>query len=346
MNPTRAVAFVAALTLACAGAFAQSPAQPVPSTAARAPSPTDELKRGIELFANERYAEALPVFDSLFLDSRAGALRAEGAYWSAMTLLASGEPAAAEKAIDTFLTAFPGHERSQEMIYQKARAAFLAKDYERALRAFQAFIAAYPGSAHEPAALFWSAESLYSLGRLPEAERLYRAMVERHPDSPRAEAARYRVSLIQFKYREDELLTLLKWSHEESLRIIEEFQRRERAYEQALDVYQKRYGEAKRGVAETQASLEDQVTSLRLAMDDLARRLQDKDARVVELERLLGAAEAAKGASPASALSGPASPVAEPGGRADAELLAMKAQALELMRFYLERLGQSSGDKK
>lgn len=334
MNRTRAVAFVAVAALSLVSAFAQSP------------TPADELRRGLELFANERYAEALPVFDSIFLDSKAGSLRAEGAYWSAMTLLASGEPGAAEKAIETFLAAFPRHEREQEMIYQKARAAFLSKDYERAFRAFQAFIAAYPESPNQASALFWSAESLYSLGRLPDAEKLYRAMGERYPDSPRAEAAKYRLSLIQFKYREDELLTLLKWSHEESLRIIEEFQRREKAYEQALEVYQKRYGEAKRGVAETQATLEEQVASLRLSMDDLARRLQEKDARVVELERLLAAAPKAGIASTGTDIPGAAIDTATAARAADAELLAMKASALDLMRFYLEKIGQADGDKR
>jgi tetratricopeptide (TPR) repeat protein len=112
-------------------------------------------------------------------------------------------------------------------------------------------------------------ESLYFLGRLPEAEKLYKAIGERYPDSVKAEAAQYRLALIQFKYREDELLTLLKWSHEESLRTIEEFQRREKAYEQALAVYQRRFGEVRRDIAETQLSLEDQLIAMKTTIDEL-----------------------------------------------------------------------------
>jgi TolA-binding protein len=328
MNLKRVVTLVAVAAIGFASVFAQA-GSPAGTKSA------DDLRRGIELFAGSRYAEAISIFDSLMLDSAAGGLRAEGAYWSAITLLASGEPAAAEKAIESFMTAFPGHPRTSELAYQKARAAFLQRDYERAVRAFQGYLAAYPAGELVPQAVFWAAESLYSLGRLSEAEKLYRAIGEKHPDSAKAEAAKYRLSLIQFKYREDELLTLLKWSHEESLRIIEEFQRREKAYEQALDVYQKRYGEAKRGVAQTQASLEDQVASLRLAMDDLARRLQEKDARVAELERL---------AAPADSQVRTGS--AETGGAAAApdlaSALAMKERALVLMQFYLERLAQRS----
>jgi len=333
MNLTRVTTFVAVVALGVSAALAQSPgtaASPAPAV-----KPVDDLRRGIELFANARYAEALPIFDSLFLDPYSGSLRAEGAYWSAMTLLASGDPAAAEKVIESFLAAFPGHERTPEMIYHKARAAFLRKDYERAISGFQSYIAAFPAGDQVSASVFWSAECLYSLGRLTDAEKLYRTIGERYPDSVKAEAARYRLNLIQFKYREDELLTLLKWSHEESLRIIEEFQRREKAYEQALEVYQKRYGEAKRGVAQTQASLEDQVSSLKLAMDDLAKRLQEKDATVVELERMLAELRASSPSEPSgsAALPGPS-----PAQAANAELLAMKERALSLMQFYLERL--------
>ncbi|HOZ73040.1 MAG TPA: tetratricopeptide repeat protein, partial [Spirochaetales bacterium] len=125
MSYTRVATFAAIVALGVTSAFSQSGLAP-------AMTPADELRQGIELFANARYAEALPVFDSLFLDPASGSLRADGAYWSAMTLLASGDPAAAERAIETFLATFPGHEKTSEMVYQKARAAFLRKDYERA----------------------------------------------------------------------------------------------------------------------------------------------------------------------------------------------------------------------
>ena len=330
MNRIRVATFVVATVLAVSAVVAQ----PAPAPASKA---ADDLRRGIQLFADARYSEAQPLFDALFFDPAAGDLRADGAYWSAMTLLASGNPAAAEKAMESFLVTFPGNGRTAELLYQKARAAFLQKDYERAVRSFQAYLTAYPAGDFVSAAVFWSAESLYSLGRLPDAEKLYRTIGERYPDSVKAEAAKYRLSLIQFKYREDELLTLLKWSHEESLRIIEEFQRREKAYEQALEVYQKRYGDAKRGVEQTQASLEDQVANLKLAMDDLAKRLQDKDTRVTDLERQLSASIGQPAATSAGTETAAGS-----GAPSERELLEMKRRALALMQFYLEKLAERS----
>ncbi|MDR0877922.1 MAG: hypothetical protein LBN21_07700, partial [Treponema sp.] len=46
--------------------------------------------------------------------------------------------------------------------------------------------------------------------------------------------------LVNQKKIEIELLALLKWSHEESLKTQEEYQKREKSYDQALIAYQKR----------------------------------------------------------------------------------------------------------
>lgn len=306
----------------------------------RASTAAENLRSGISLLADGKYSAALVAFDTLMLDSRAGDMRAEAMYWAVMTHLAAGNPALAEKTIETFLISFPGHPRTADLLYQQGRSAFLQNDFERALRYLQSYIAGYPQGEHLPSAVFWSGESLYFLGRLPEAEKLYKAIGERYADSAKAEAAQYRLSLIQFKYREDELLTLLKWSHEESLRTIEEFQRREKAYEQALAVYQRRFGEVKRDIAETQMSLEDQLIVMTTASDDLQRRIQQKDARIAELEKRLELVEKQRAAQ-AETLAGIPSSGVSPGGPGSGqkvELLALKERALGLLEFYVEKL--------
>lgn len=324
MKPQRAV--FGALVLVLGGALA----------AAQTAGSLDVLKRGIQLFAEGRYAEAQPLFDTLSRDTAAGTYRSEGAYWSAQCLVAEGRLDDAATAIDAFLKAYPGHGRLEELVYQRGRVHHLKGQYEEAVQVFASYIATYPDGGNVPAAVFWSAEGLYALGKLDEAERLYTLVTDGYAASVKAEAARYRLSLVQFKRREDELLTLLKWSHEESLRIIEEFQRREKAYEQALAVYQKRYGEIKTGTLETQSGLEEEIAALKSSMDDLAKRLQEKDDMVAQLESSLAAAR--QSADSAEQLSGS---VAAAG--AEAELLAMKERTLALIELYLQiLLGEAS----
>ncbi len=319
----RLAALALALLCAAAPSFAQSAAH------------RDALRRGIELFAEGKYAEAVPLFDGLFLDTAAGQFRAEGAYWTAMAHIATGDALAAERAIDVFLSTFPTHQKSAELLYHRGRIAYVLKDYERSIQALAAYIATNPAGDYAAAALFWSAESLYALGRLPEADKLYRTVVDRYPDHVKTEAARYRMALVQFKYREDELLTLLKWSHEESLRIIEEFQRREKAYEQALSVYQKRYGEVKTGTAAAQLSLEEEIAALKRSMDDMAKELQSRSELIKKLQEEIAAA----GAAPATASTPSVDTVR-------LQLIDMKERSLALIEFYLDVLASASEGSK
>jgi len=253
-----------------------------------------------------------------------------------MTNIAKGDQVAAEKVMETFLMLFPSHSRLPEILYQQGRVAYLQQKYDKSLQVFQVYINSYPKGEFYPASVFWSAESLYAIGRLQEAEKLFRTIEERFPDSPKAEAARYRISLIRFKYREEELLTLLKWSHEESLKVLEEFQRREKAYEQALAVYQKRYGDVQRGVSSAQVSMEEEIAILKKTLDDMTKQLNDKDLQLQSLNSARGQSSASSSASTA--------PVAAPAP--DKELLALKERALNLMLFYMETVmtsGEGSG---
>jgi tetratricopeptide (TPR) repeat protein len=147
-----------------------------------------------------------------------------------------------------------------------------------------------------PNAYFWIGESLYSLGRLEEAERVFARVLRDYPQSYKVEAASYRLSLLEFKKREEELLRLLKWSHEEFLRTVEEYQRREKAYEQALAAYQQRTGGAEQRQAEARAleELKAENTALRGRLQLVetqaageAQEKQEKARQLADLEKAL-----------------------------------------------------------
>jgi hypothetical protein len=147
-----------------------------------------------------------------------------------------------------------------------------------------------------PNAYFWIGESLYSLGRLEEAERVFAKVLRDYPQSYKAEAASYRLSLLEFKKREEELLRLLKWSHEEFLRTVEEYKRREKAYDQALAAYQQRVGSPEQRQAEAKAleELKAENTSLRGKLQLLetqaageARQAEQKASQLADLEKTL-----------------------------------------------------------
>jgi len=299
------------------------------------------LDGGVALFGQGRYREALDAFGSVLADPRSGAARAEAAYWSVLAYIATGDRDTASASIDAFVAAYPSSPRLPDLLYQRGRIHYSKAEYEEALKAFAAFAEAAPASDLLPSALYWCGECLYSLGRLDEAERAFAAVVEKYPSSVKVEAASYRRSLIGLEYRERELLRLLTWSHEESLRAVEDFRRREKAYEQSIAIYQKQLGETKRAASDDKEKI---IADLRSQNADLGARLAKAQAELASAKAEADALRSARAAerAPLGATAPVASP-AEPAGSI-AEALAAKARALDLLDFYLERLAKE-GDK-
>lgn len=205
------------------------------------PQGKEEVKwqQAINLYAQGDFLSALSTFTGFSQDPE---IKDKGRtyLWLAKTFLVLGDSRNATQNIEHFLTNYSLHPLISEGKYTKARVLFAQNDYEAAIKAFYNFLLLYPESEQVPNALFWLAESSYSLGLLKEAKSLYTRLVTGYPSSFKYDAAQYRLGLIEIKGRESELLKLLKWSHEDSLQNKEEFERREKAFLQAIQSYQKR----------------------------------------------------------------------------------------------------------
>jgi TolA-binding protein len=333
---------LALLLAAVVGAQAigqQSP--PQASTGAKA-----SLDRGVELFGQEKYRDALDLFGKVMSDPKATAERPEAAYWSVLAYLAAGDQATAGASIDAFIAAYPKSPRVADLLYQRGRILYSRGDYEGSLKVFSAFAASAPSSDLLPSALYWSGECLYALGRLEEAERAFAAITKTYPSSVKVEAATYRIALIGLEYRQRELLKLLTWSHEESLRAVEDFRRRERAYESSIALYQKQISDSRRGAASDQ---DRTLADLRAQVADLGSRLAASEAALAtslaEAEALRASLADARSSADHVA-SSPVLPFAQaPEARAapmdkddKAAALNAKARALDLLAFYIDRI--------
>ncbi len=205
----------------------------------------DQLREGISLFKQGDYQQAVLSFRSIIFDPEEEVYRPDAYFWIFKAYMAMDNLEDAERNLEFFLNNYPDHIYFSEALYQKGRLLFKQGEFENAIQLLQNFISSYPDSEYIPNAYFWIGESLYSFGQLEEAALIFTKIKEDYPKSFKIEASLYRLSLIEFKKRENELLKLLKWSHEESLKTIEEFQRREKTYEQAIASYQKRLSNLK-----------------------------------------------------------------------------------------------------
>jgi tetratricopeptide (TPR) repeat protein len=253
-----------------------------------------ELQAGLRAFQQQQYQQALQSFRRIIDEQAPQAPDAE--YWSAMAYMALDMLEDADRTLEHYLARYPSHALAVEAHYQKSRLLFLERDYENALQASYEFIRSNPGSPLVANAYFWIGESLYSLGKLEEAERVFAKVVREYPQSYKVEAAGYRLSLLEFKKREEELLRLLKWSHEEFLRAVDEYKRREKSYEQALAAYQQRVGSPEQRQAEAQAleelraenaSLSGKLQLLEAQAASQTQQAEQKAGELAELEKTL-----------------------------------------------------------
>jgi TolA-binding protein len=286
---------------------------------AQTPGSVGDLKDGIDQFRNGQYDRAILLFRNVITDPKAGPEKASAYFLIAKSYMATGKLDDAEHNLEYYLTTYPGSPDFEEASYQKGRLLFMQDEFDSAVQVLQAFIRAYPKSTFVSSAWFWVGESLYGLGQLDDALAAYQKIVTDFPTSVKLEAAQYKVSLIQLSKREVELSKLLKWSHEDFLKSVEEYQNREKAYVQAIEAYQKR----------------------------LAGVNPDEDRRIIaDLQQQLAKKtdEAAKLAAELNArASAPAAPAEAPQLR---RMIAAKQAALALKETYLMWLSANGGTGK
>jgi TolA-binding protein len=216
---------------------------PVVSTLSR-------LYEAINLYGQSKWDDALRELRAVEAETTSRAQKAEALYWMGLAELSIGDYAAAVGDLEALEIFAPESVRMKEAPYHKGRALYFLGRWDEAIINLKKYADAVPvesdGSltpqniSKKAAALYWVGESLYSMGLLDRAAEVFLSVTDQYPQSPKYEAASYRIALINQKKVEIELLNLLKWTHEESLKTMEEYQRRERSYDQALIAYQKR----------------------------------------------------------------------------------------------------------
>jgi outer membrane protein assembly factor BamD (BamD/ComL family) len=275
------------------------------------------LDEGLEDFRNGNYEQAMVTFRELLSSPNAEGYRGDAYFWIARSALAAGRLDAAAENLEYFLKNYPEHRFVSEARYQKGRLLYLQGDYEQAIQALKAFIDEQTDSRYLPNAYYWIGESLYSLGHFERAAEVFRTVTQEYPESYRAEAADYRLSIIELSRREESLLKLLRWSHQEYLNAIDEFERREKTYEEALAEYRERLRRLASG------DFRAEIDRLSERVSELEEEVAEKDRTIRDLQNRLDAG-----------------PVADRGAVDSREqrLLRAKEEALELKEFYLNTL--------
>ena len=237
-----------------------------------------KLNSGVNLYRESRWQEAISELRIAHDAAANNRQLSEALYWLALSQLAAADFPNALRNIEQLERL--GSDRSQDIVYHKGRAYFHLERFQEAINMFSQYIAiANPRERGRiSAAYFWISESYLALGQLDTAREFFQLITVHFPDSDKYEASVFRVTFISQKKVEQELLDMLRLGHEESLRTHEEYQRRERMYDDALALYQKQ-------LAESQHDF--RIAEMELANNEFRRQLAEAQNRIQSLERQL-----------------------------------------------------------
>ncbi|GHU80619.1 hypothetical protein FACS189468_0910 [Spirochaetia bacterium] len=253
-----------------------------------------ELKFGIQLYTEGKWEDAVQELRRARTAARNDAEKAEALYWIALSELSAGAYSDVLRDLDELELLAPGGKQAEEIPYHRGRALYYLGWYDEAILAFNVYASrisetAEDGVFRKASAFFWVGECLYALGQFEPAEEIFTLIVEKYPQTAKYEAANYRIALINQKKVEAELLNILKWSHEESLKTVEVYQHRERSYDQAIIAYQKQITDLLQGAG--LVDLEDSNAEYRRKLLEAERHIDVLEANLREANAALEAQE-------------------------------------------------------
>jgi tetratricopeptide (TPR) repeat protein len=211
---------------------------------AQSAKPLNSLNQGIALYAEGKWQEAIAELrkaqEEVEPGTDANSKKAEILYWISLAEIGAGDYEAAMIDLDEITAIDPSSFWNLEVPYHKGRCLYFLGEFDNAIIVLNEYADAVTDSMKKASSFYWAGECLYSLGQFQLAQDVFYRIIDEFPQSVKYEAAKYRIALINQKKVEAELLAILKWSHEESLKTVEAYQRRERSYDQAIIAYQKR----------------------------------------------------------------------------------------------------------
>lgn len=289
---------------------------------------TDYMSSGLDAYARSDWSSALFSFQKAMDTSKNSA--EEPFYWLIMANASARNYTVALKDAETFLKRFPNSSKAAEIMYQQGRICCLSAKHDQSINVLYGFLRKYPNHRQAASAYYWIGENLYMVGRLKDARTIFSRVIIDYPSSAKVESSRYKIALIDQASTQDELLKLLKISHEELLKLSEESEKNKKIYEQTIAAYQRQSSDA--GGDSRVADLSEQLKMERKRNEELNDKLVLFELRNQELLATLAQMDAKYTPEMTADEEDPAADYSDPKARRAAiEALIKKAKVLQGM---------------
>ncbi|UTC66368.1 MULTISPECIES: tetratricopeptide repeat protein [unclassified Treponema] len=202
----------------------------------------DYISSGLDSYARSDWPSAVFSFQKAMEVSKNSL--DEPLYWLIMANTSAGNYSVALSDVEVFFKRFPNSSKTAEIMYQQGRICCLSAKHDQSINILYGFLRKYPNHRQAASAYYWIGENLYMVGRLKDARTIFSRVIIDYPSSAKVEPSRYKIALIDQASTQDELLKLLKISHEELLKLSEEFEKNKKIYEQTIAAYQRQSADA------------------------------------------------------------------------------------------------------
>ena len=198
---------------------------------------TSYLVAGLDAYARTDWSKAIDSFQGAINNAKTENEIETSLYYLILSLASSGNYKNAVNSANIFLSRYPKSDKYPDILYQRGRLYCLLGLFEKSLKELYSFIYQYPTHRSLLQAYYWVGESLYLSGRLQEARDIFSRLLLNYPSSSKTELVKQRISLIDQASTQEELLTLLRFNQDQTMKLAKEYETKQQDYEKAISDY-------------------------------------------------------------------------------------------------------------
>jgi TolA-binding protein len=173
-----------------------------------------QFKLAVELYKQERFQESLVELRRLLFDMKTERYRDACYYYAANAYLSLGRVAEARDNFRIIATTLQKSRYHSEALYLYGRCEYLLGNYSKAITLFDSYLNKYPTLDYADNCLYWKGEALLDMGRREDARLAFLDVIKRYPQSNKADAARFKLRLMELEDRSGKYAEKLPQTHE------------------------------------------------------------------------------------------------------------------------------------
>lgn len=155
----------------------------------------------VEIFKEGRYNEAIEEFDRLLVTMKTKKYPDACHYYIGSSYYYLKDYKRAKPNFETVVKKYRPGSYHSESLYLLGRCELMMGNYSMSIRYFDEYVRRYPKQSYADNSLYWKAEALISMDDVEAGRRVLGQLLDRYPYGNKADAARFKLRLMELEER-------------------------------------------------------------------------------------------------------------------------------------------------